>query len=66
MTHEEAALLLGAVALDAASADEERRVRAHAVSCAVCRHELATYDTLVRLLDPQRHRDDRGGPSAGT
>ena len=48
--HAEAASLLGAVALRAASEMEQRRVREHARACAACRYELGRYDLVVALL----------------
>ena len=61
--HPEAASLLGAVALRAASDMEKRRVREHARSCAACRYELGSYDVVVALLESTETNSD--GPHAG-
>ena len=63
MMHAEAASLLGAVALRAASEMEQRRVRVHARSCAACRYEHGRYDVVVALLESTETNSD--GPQAG-
>jgi hypothetical protein len=48
--HDEAATVLGALALHALEADAERVVRAHVDVCALCRAELCRYEQVVALL----------------
>ena len=63
MMHAEAASLLGAVALRAASEMEQRRVRDHARSCAACSYELGRYDVVVAFLASTETNTD--GPQVG-
>ena len=62
MIHAEAASLLGAVALHAASEMEQRLVRGHARSCVACAYELGRYDVVVTLLESTETNSD--GPHA--
>lgn len=50
MTHEQAAELLGAYALDAVDPDEATLVQAHLVECPRCRAELAAHHAVAGLL----------------
>ena len=50
MSHDEAAEMLEAAALDTLPADEQERVLAHAVTCPICGPELAGLRDAVALL----------------
>ncbi len=50
MSHDEAAELLEAAALDTLPADEQERVLAHAATCSICGPELARLRDAVALL----------------
>lgn len=51
MTHEQLRIALGAYVLGALSAEETRALEAHLGTCAACRAELASIETLPALLD---------------
>ncbi len=64
MTHEEAAELLGAFALDAVEADDDVAIRDHLASCMRCESEVAQFHEVAGLLanaggDAPQHLWDR-------
>lgn len=60
LTHEEAAELLGAYALDALEPAERQAVDRHLEQCAACRAEVATHREVAGLLTPGWSRPPAG------